>query len=74
MNSKRARYLGAHDGGDAVVGDAGEQVDHEPRAQVAPPDDGCVGHHLAVRTHERRVEVQDDVHAEHDVHQRVQHQ
>lgn len=57
-----------------IVRQAGEQVNDEPGLEVVHPDDFRVGHHLATRTHERRVEVEDDVDKEDDVNYGVDHQ
>ena len=55
------------EGVEDVVREAGEQVDDEPALQVVHADDVRVGHDLAVRADERRVEVEDDVDEEDDV-------
>ena len=57
-----------------VVGQAGEEVDDEPRLEVVHADDLGVADHLATGTHECRVEVEHNVDEEDDVHDGVHHE
>ncbi len=50
-----------------VVGEAGQQVDDEPRLEVVEPDDLGVGDDLAAGAHVGGVEVEHDVDEEDDV-------
>ena len=62
------------EGVDDVVGQAGQQVDDEPRLQVVHADELGIGDDFSTGPHEGGVEVEDDVHQEDDVHHAVQHQ
>lgn len=57
-----------------IIRQAGEEVDDEPGLEVVHPDHFRVRHDLAARTHERRVEVEDNVDEEDDVNYGVDHQ
>lgn len=59
---------------DDIIGEARQQVNHEPCLQVVHADQLGVRDDLTSRPHKCGVEVQDDVHQEDDVHYAVHHQ
>ena len=74
MPMSRTHIFVVIEGVEHVVGQAGEEVDDKPRLEVVHADDLGVADHLSARTHERRVEVENDVDEEDDVHNGVDHE
>lgn len=54
-----------------IVRQAGKEVDDEPRLEIVHPDDLWIADYLSARSHERRVEVQNNIDKEYNINNRI---